>query len=78
MFLRRVSLFLFLGLLLGSARGQSDGTSCINICNQQYLATVKRCQTIKAQNGRSDYYADCVKNAGMFRRSCLSRCSLPR
>lgn len=76
--LRRLSFLLMLGVLLRSGQGQGDGPSCINICNQQYQATVRRCQQVRAQNGRADYYADCIKNAGLFRRTCLSRCSLPR
>ena len=76
--LRRMSIFLFLGVLLQSGQGQSDGPTCITICNLQYQATVRRCEQVRAQNRRADYYADCIKNAALFRRSCLSRCTLPR
>lgn len=69
------------GLIVASLAGlwvsspaEGRGGECVSRCNQQYLATIRQCDAVLSQNGRRDWHADCVKNAGRFRMDCLRTC----
>ncbi|MFM7199807.1 MAG: hypothetical protein ACKO6N_03370 [Myxococcota bacterium] len=57
-----------------STAAQGNNGECVSRCNMQYLASLKQCDQVLAQNGRRDWHADCLKNAQRFRMDCLRRC----